>query len=270
MSRHEINRENNKNKSGILLLFWTTCPHHIRLELFIGGCTLFALLVQHVGAFSPATHPSPPRLNRHSNPVVRSRGNNGGVDGNGSSIATTRLRARPQTRFREVQGNILSLRTNNEFEPSLPSDWERSMERSIKAAMHAPNHKRSKPWRFYLLGLRSIERLCRLNADLVASKKEEAAEEKKLKRWLKMPVWLVVTCATNKGTGNNAAMGNPMGLAREDHVACCCAVQNLCLTLNSQGLVHGGHNMVWHAGANTVASGEKYGIGGCLGGSGRH
>ena len=75
-----------------------------------------------------------------------------------------------------------------------------------------------------------------MNADLVASKKGEAAGEKKLERWLKMPGWLVVTCATSEGTGDNAAMGDPMGLAREDYAACCCAVQNLCLSLNSQGL----------------------------------
>ncbi|KAL9185602.1 hypothetical protein ACHAXT_003379 [Thalassiosira profunda] len=145
-----------------------------------------------------------------------------------------RLNSRPQTRFREVHGNILTRRTINEFEPQLPSHWERAVERAVEAAMYAPNHKRSEPWRFYLLGSRSIEKVCKLNAEMVASKKGEAAGEKKLKRWLQMPGWIVITC--NKSEDGGGGMEDPMSLAREDYAACCCAVQNLCLSLNSQGI----------------------------------
>ena len=88
--------------------------------------------------------------------------------------------ARPQTRFREVQGNILTRRTINEFDPKLPSHWEKALERAIEAAIYAPNHKRTEPWRFYLLGKNSIEKVCKLNAELVSLKKGEAAGEKKL------------------------------------------------------------------------------------------
>ena len=41
------------------------------------------------------------------------------------------------------------------------------------------------------------------------------------------------------GGEENAASNNmedPMGVAREDYAACCCAVQNFCLSLNAQGL----------------------------------
>ena len=105
-----------------------------------------------------------------------------------STINTkTQLYARPQTRFRNVQNNILTRRTINDFDHILPNNWEQKLNNAIEAAIYAPNHKRSEPWRFYLLGPKAIEEVCTLNADIVASKKGEAAGEKKLKRWLQMP-----------------------------------------------------------------------------------
>lgn len=174
-------------------------------SFLLGGCTL-ALLLQSVCAFAPTPYQSPPSF--------------------------TQLNARPQTKFRQVQNNILTRRTINDFDPKLPPHWEQSLNHAIEAAIYAPNHKRSEPWRFYLLGPKSIENVCKLNAELVASKKGEAAGEKKLQRWLQMPGWLVVTCVKDKDT----TMEDPMGLAREDYAACCCAVQNLCLSLSSQGM----------------------------------
>lgn len=84
-----------------------------------------------------------------------------------------------------------------------------------------------------MLGPKSIEKVCQLNAEIVSSKKGEEAGQKKLKRWLQMPGWLVVTC--KKGS-DNGDFNNPTSLAREDYAACCCAVQNLCLSLHSQGI----------------------------------
>ena len=183
------------------------------------------LLIRSIGAshFAPTTtlHSRPSTFFIHQSTIGRTN--------------LTRLNARPQTRFREVQSNILSRRTINDFEPDLPSDWAQSIERAIRAAMYAPNHKRTEPWRFYLLGPKSIEKVCRLNAEIVASNKGEAAGEKKLKRWLQMPGWLVVTCAKSGG-GGDGSMEDPMGAAREDYAACCCAVQNFCLSLNARGL----------------------------------
>ncbi|KAL7540522.1 hypothetical protein ACHAXR_010187 [Thalassiosira sp. AJA248-18] len=195
------------------------------MKSFIRGCDLLAsallIQIQSVGAFvfvqPPPTHRIQYSLtSRTANKIIE-------------------LDARPQTRFREVQGNILTRRTINEFDPQLPSHWEKAIERAIEAAIYAPNHKRSEPWRFYLLGPKSIEKVCQLNAELVAAKKGEVAGEKKLQRWLQMPGWLVVTCIKN-GDGEGDAMEDPMGLAREDYAACCCAVQNMCLSLNAQGL----------------------------------
>ena len=133
------------------------------------------------------------------------------------------------------QDLLLTRRTINDFESELPSNWESAIEKAVEAAIYAPNHKRTEPWRFHLLGPEAIENVCRLNADIVTKNKGEAAGAKKLDRWLAMPGWLVVTCVQSEGSDANA-MQDPMGLAREDYAACCCAVQNLSLSLHSSGL----------------------------------
>jgi nitroreductase len=130
--------------------------------------------------------------------------------------------------------NVLQTRrTINSFLPDLPDDWEKSLENAIKSAIYAPNHKRTEPWRFHLLGPETIRKICKLNASIVAKKKGEKAGEKKLKRWLEMPGWVVVTCETKDGEGN---MDKASGVDREDYAACCCAVQNLCLSLHNSGM----------------------------------
>ena len=66
-----------------------------------------------------------------------------------------------------------------------------------KGSACRPNHKRTEPWRFHLLGPKTVRRVCELNAELVAAAKGEAAGAKKLTRWLAMPGWLVVTCSVD-------------------------------------------------------------------------
>ena len=66
-------------------------------------------------------------------------------------------------------------------------------------------------------------------------KRERRQVAKELKRWMQMPGWLVVTCAKSN-IADAASIEDPMGLAREDYTASCCAAQNLCLLLHSQGL----------------------------------
>ena len=133
-----------------------------------------------------------------------------------------------------VHSVLVERRTINDFEPTLPVGWEDALERAIVAATYAPNHKRTEPWRFHLLGTKAIERICKLNADIVTEKKGEAAGEKKLKRWLQMPGWLVVTC--QKDPTSPSMDDDPAGLARENYAASCCAVQNLCLSLHADGI----------------------------------
>mmetsp|Transcript_20064 Transcript_20064/g.34530 ORF Transcript_20064/g.34530 Transcript_20064/m.34530 type:complete len:256 (-) Transcript_20064:305-1072(-) len=195
-------------------------------SLLVGVGCASALLLQHALAFAPASYT---HLTSSHFSIWSKRDNNSSTSGS--------LHARPQTRFREVQGNILTRRTINDFEPNLPSHWERALERAIEAAIYAPNHKRTEPWRFYLLGRQSIERVCRHNSETVTAKKGEAAGAKKFDRWMAMPGWLVVTCVkTDDGDEDKSSMEDPAGVGREDYAAVCCAVQNLCLSLQSQGL----------------------------------
>ena len=133
-----------------------------------------------------------------------------------------------------VHDALRSRRTINNFAAELPDGWEDALRRAVEAATYAPNHKRTEPWRFHLLGEKAVRRVCELNAELVTSSKGEEAGAKKLRRWLQMPGWLVVTCV--RGEGSDASMDPPMGSAREDYAACCCAVQNLCLSLHADGL----------------------------------
>lgn len=135
-----------------------------------------------------------------------------------------------------VRSALLGRRTVNDFEVALPEGWEASLRRAVEAACFAPNHRRTEPWRFHLLGPSRVRAVCELNSELVAAKKGEEAGAKKLARWLAMPGWLVVTQAAAPGAEGDESAGGPGGVLREDYAACCCAVQNLCLSLHSEGL----------------------------------
>jgi nitroreductase len=148
-----------------------------------------------------------------------------------TSLITEAFSTTPRQAFHET---LLSRRTINEFEPVLPNDWEMYLDEAVEAATYAPNHKRTEPWRFHLLGTNAIQRVCELNAELVTSKKGPEAGEKKLKRWLAMPGWLVVTQVMDEQSENDT--NDPTSVAREDYAACCCAVQNLCLSLHVNGI----------------------------------
>jgi len=71
-------------------------------------------------------------------------------------------------------------RTINRFLPNLPDDWELILTNAIQSAVHAPNHKRTEPWRFHLLGPKTIKKVCILNASIVAEKKGAKAGKKKI------------------------------------------------------------------------------------------
>mmetsp|Transcript_69196 Transcript_69196/g.180270 ORF Transcript_69196/g.180270 Transcript_69196/m.180270 type:complete len:109 (+) Transcript_69196:3-329(+) len=51
-----------------------------------------------------------------------------------------------------------------------------------------------------------------------------------------MPGWLVVTQKIPDDVGAGASACEPGSVLQEDYAACCCAVQNLCLSLHSEGL----------------------------------
>jgi nitroreductase len=97
---------------------------------------------------------------------------------------------------------------------------------AVEAAIWAPNHHVSEPWRFYVLGNASIERCLDLCRDIVLSKKGEKAADFKRQSWSEKPGWLVVTCQRSADELRQ----------HEDYAACCAAVQNLMLYLWKAGV----------------------------------
>ncbi|MGR8920774.1 MAG: nitroreductase family protein [Gammaproteobacteria bacterium] len=101
-----------------------------------------------------------------------------------------------------------------------------ALEAALEVARWAPNHHRTEPWRVYALGPRAQREIALLNADRVRAARGDRAAEVKLKRWLAMPGWFVM---------NVVRSDDPLR-AQEDYAACCCAAQNLMLSLWGAGL----------------------------------
>lgn len=97
---------------------------------------------------------------------------------------------------------------------------------AIEAAIWAPNHHVTEPWRFYSLGEDSKERCLDLCQEIVATKKGEKAAAFKRQSWSEKPGWMVVTCRRSE---------DPL-LQQEDYAACCAAVQNFSLYLWKAGV----------------------------------
>lgn len=115
-------------------------------------------------------------------------------------------------------------RTVNRFQSQVPPrEW---VIEALDLARWAPNHRHTNPWRFYLLGRRTVEKVAGVNARLVRETKGEEAARKKLTRWLEMPGWLVVT---------HLRSDDPVR-EREDYAATCCAIHNFSLSLWTRGV----------------------------------
>lgn len=119
---------------------------------------------------------------------------------------------------------ITARRTIHDFMSAAPP--RETVLAALDCARWAPNHHRTEPWRFYLLGAAAVARIVELNTELVRAKSGDAAAANKRQRWLATPGWLVVTC---RRSDDPAA-------EREDYAACCCAVHNFSLCLWASGL----------------------------------
>lgn len=95
---------------------------------------------------------------------------------------------------------------------AVPAD---ATQRALEAAILAPNHFLSEPWRFYACGPETKAKLCGLNED-----KRKAAEG--------VPEWLVVTLASEHAEGEK--------LFYEDMQAVACATQNFMTSLAAEGV----------------------------------
>jgi len=115
-------------------------------------------------------------------------------------------------------------RTINLFlQTPVPSELVRD---AIEAAIWAPNHHVSEPWRFYMLGDETKQRCLDLCHEMVTANKGEKVADFKKESWSEKPGWVVVTCQRS----------DDELLQREDYGACCAAVQNFMLYLWKAGV----------------------------------
>ncbi len=119
---------------------------------------------------------------------------------------------------------ISGRRTIHKFKEGL-RPYEKLKE-AIDLARWAPNHHLTEPWHFYLLGDETVDAVIKLNSKIVRASKGDAAATAKERRWRGMPGWFVMTCSKS---------GEPIR-DKEDYAACCCAAQNLMLTLWNKGV----------------------------------
>ena len=108
------------------------------------------------------------------------------------------------------------------------------LERALQAAVWAPNHKLTEPWRFIVVGPDAKDRLSSVYARLKqdAAKGDIAPEalreigRKTVKKLMSKPSIVAVTCAVS---------GDAF-LDREDYAATCCAIQNIMLAAWEDGI----------------------------------
>lgn len=100
------------------------------------------------------------------------------------------------------------------------------VDEALELATWAPNHRKTEPWRFTLLGAVARQAIIEQNAALVAAKKGADAGEAKRRQWSAVPGWLIVT---------QVLRADPF-TREEDYAACCCAIQNLMLAFWSHGV----------------------------------
>ena len=129
-------------------------------------------------------------------------------------------------KLNEFQRLITTRKTAQRFEPEpIP---EGAVTRALQCAITAPNHKLTNPWRFVRVGERTRADLEDLYIELKSEKRQLSEdEEKRLRRKVGDPPELVAV--VQELTDDDFRR-------REDYAAVACAVQNLSLSLWSEGV----------------------------------
>lgn len=107
---------------------------------------------------------------------------------------------------------------------------EGALERALEAALAAPNHRLTEPWRFVRLGPEAREALAGISADLKGRKRgsplDAAASKELLAGYLRPPELLAVV----------EVLSADPAVERENYAAVACAIQNLGLSLWAEGV----------------------------------
>lgn len=122
----------------------------------------------------------------------------------------------------ELREALLTRRTIHNYLPgSIP---EGAIERALEAAIRAPNHKLTNPWRFTRVGPEVREKFIELGIEMKRKKKKEITDkyEAYLREKYGNPAELVVV---------SVVIDADPFRRREDYAATACAIQNFCLSL---------------------------------------
>ena len=133
----------------------------------------------------------------------------------------------PPASTMSVYEAIHSRRMNNEFTDDVPP--RESLQRMIDAAIWAPNHRLTNPWRFFVLEKGGAKRteVAQLAYDnqMARSGNQDAAYGSR-QRVLDAPALIYVY----------SVPGDREDITQENYAAACCAVQNLLLAAVAEGL----------------------------------
>lgn len=117
------------------------------------------------------------------------------------------------------------------------------IEKILESAVHAPNHKLTEPWRFYVFTGNGRGKLSRMRAEIARRMAEAEGEEEEYisgrmsrerKKAFRAPVVIVVTSEGGRDEIETL----------ENYAACCAAVQNMQLAAHALGL-----GAMWRTGA---------------------
>lgn len=120
--------------------------------------------------------------------------------------------------------SIRTRRTINFFKRDLVPDS--MILDAVDVARWAPNHKKTEPWHFHLLGAETQKQVKALITDLKVQEQGEAARKAISERLDAIPGWLVISCDVS---------ADPIRQL-EDFAACACAAQNMMLYLWQAGI----------------------------------
>ena len=119
---------------------------------------------------------------------------------------------------------IKSRRTINFFQQE-PVPVSTLME-AIEHARWAPNHRKTEPWHFHILGDKSRDSVIKLITEIKSSGQGDSVRESVKKRLVDIPGWFAISSGYSE---------DPI-IQQEDYAACCCAAQNLMLYLWNKGV----------------------------------
>lgn len=138
------------------------------------------------------------------------------------------------------QNLVQSRRTVHRFDATEVDDGV--LRRALQCAIAAPNRRGTEPWRFIKLGKETVARITALREELRGRRESNDIDDTSNKdlvgvggsfvSWTDVPHWIAVTYTrAPPDSGPEGRMQQ-----REDFKSTCCAVQNLMLSMWSEGI----------------------------------